>query len=422
MKSKILLFLVFLALFFNLKSYAAIIPVAGDIAFVGYNAINGSNNQSTFSFVILRVGGFDDQTTIYFTDNGWTTVNNTFATQEGVITWKASGNMAQYTEVKITATGQAGVTVAASAGTVSVSGDFILSTGGDQVLAYTGTSAAPTFITGIHMNSEIAGVGGQPASTAATWDKIASANGPTGWAMSQTRSAIPPGLTNGTNAIMGVLTPGVTDAEFDNGRVDCDKVKGTTLSDIRSKINNPQNWLLKNDNGNSYPLPVNCSYLAPLPVGLGAVVASSKANAVHVRWTTISEQNNDRFEVQASVDGKTFVTLGTVNSKAVNGNSNEVLSYDFSTDLAQHKTLTGMALLSILGIPLLVIRRTKVKVKALALFACLSLLFVSCNKNNDELNSPDKKDLFIRVMSLDKDGREHLSSVVLAVPEEALKK
>jgi len=420
MKRKTLSFLIFLTLFFGLKSYAAIIPVAGDIAFVGYNALNTSNNQTTFSFVILRPGGFDDQTTIYFTDNGWSTVTNAFATQEGVITWKASGNMAQYTEVKITTTGQAAVTVAASAGTVSISGDLILSTAGDQVLAYTGTFAAPTFIAGIHMNSEVAGVGGQPASTAATWDKIASANGPTGWAMSQTRSAIPPGLTNGTNAMMGVLTPGVTDAEFDNGRVDCDKAKGTTLSDIRSKINNPQNWLLKNESANSYPLPINCSYLAPLPVGLGAVVASSKANAVHVKWTTISEQNNDHFEIQASVDAKTFVTLGTVNSKAVNGNSNEVLSYEFSADMAQHKALTGMALLSVLGIPLLVIRRTKVK--ALALFVCLSLLFVSCNKNSDELNSPDKKDLFIRVMSLDKDGRQHLSSVVLAVPDVTLKK
>ncbi len=404
------------------KGYAITTLTAGDIAFVGYNAINGTNNQSTFSFVILRVGGIEDQTTIYFTDNGWSTVTNAFGTQEGVITWKASGSMAQYTEVKITATGQTGVTVAASVGTVSVSGDFILSAGGDQVLAYTGTSAAPTFITGIHMNSEIAGAGGQPASTTATWDKIASANGPTGWAMSQTRSAIPPGLTNGTNAIMGVLTPGVTDAEFDNGRVDCDKAKGTSLGQIRTKIHDPQNWLLKDESSNPYPLPINCNYVATLPVGLGTVAASSKANTVHVKWTTISEQNNDHFEIQASVDGKTFVTLGKVNSKAVNGNSNQVLSYDFSADLTQQKSLTGLALLSVLGIPLLIIRRKRIKTGVFVMFACLGLLLVSCSKNNDELNKPDKKDLFIRVVSLDKDGAQNLSSVVLAVPDETLKK
>ncbi len=408
--------------FLSFKSYTATTLAVGDIAFVGYNAINGSNNQSTFSFIILRPGGIENQTTIYFTDEGWSTVNNALTNVEGTITWRASADMAQYTEVRITATGQSAVTVSASMGTVTSAGEFILSTAGDQVLAYTGTSAAPTFISGIHMNSETAGVGGQPASTTAAWDKVASANGPTGWAMSQNRSAIPPGLTNGINAIMGVLTPGVSGAEFDNGRVDCDKAKGSSLSEIRTKIHDPQNWLFKNDNANSYPLPINCSYLFALPVGLGAVVASSKANVVHVKWTTISEQNNDHFEVQASVDGKIFVALGTVNSKAVNGNSNEVLSYNFSADLAQNKALTSMALLSILGIPLLVIRRTKVKVKALTLFACLSLLFVSCNKNNDEFSSPDKKDLFIRVMSLDKDGRQHLSSVVLAVPDGTLKK
>jgi len=422
MKLKVLSCLIFLALFFSLKSTAATTLAAGDIAFVGYNAINGSNDQSTFSFIILRPGGIDDQTTINFTDNGWSTATNALGTTEGIITWKASGSLAQYTEVRITATGQATVTASASTGTATVSGFFILSAAGDQVLAFTGTAAAPTFISGIHMNSEINGVGGQPASTAATWDRIASANGPMGWTLTQNRSAIPQGLTNGTNAIMGVLTPGVTDAEFDNGRVDCDKAKGTSLSQIRTKIHDPQNWLFKDESSNPYPLPVNCTYLSTLPVGLGAVVASSKANVVRVKWTTISEQNNDHFEVQASTDGKTFVTLGTVNSKAVNGNSNQVLSYDFSADLAQHKALTGMALLSIFGIPMLIIRRKQIKMGVLTMFACLGLLLVSCSKNNEELNMADKKDVFIRVMSLDKDGGQHLSSVVLAVPDQNLKK
>jgi len=422
MKLKVLSCLIFLTAFLSFKGYAATTLVAGDIAFVGYNAINGSSDQSTFSFIILRPGGIDGQTTINFTDNGWSTATSALGTSEGIITWTASGNLAQYAEVRITATGQSTVTVSASTGTVTTSGFFILSAAGDQVLAYTGTALAPTFISGIHMNSETNGVGGQPASTAATWDKIASANGPSGWTLTQNRSAIPQGLTNGSNAIMGVLTPGVTDAEFDNGRVDCDKVKGTSLSDIRTKIHNPQNWLLKDESSNPYPLPVNCTYLSTLPVGMGTVAASSKSNTLHVKWTTISEQNNDHFEVQASVDGKTFVTLGKVNSKAINGNSNQVLSYDFSADLNQQKTLMGMALFSVFGIPLLIIRRKRIKASVLIMFVGLSLLFVSCRKNHDELNATPQKDLFIRVMSLDKDGGEHLSSVVLAVPDQNLKK
>lgn len=422
MKSKRLIFFIFLNLFFYLKGNAATTLVAGDIAFVGYNAMKNSNEQSTFSFVILRPGGIENQTAIYFTDNGWSTATNALGTSEGIITWKASADLAQYTEVRITTTGQASVSVSASTGTVTASGFFVLSSAGDQVLAYTGTALAPTFISVIHMNSEIVGAGSQPASTAATWDKIASANGPTGWSLTQNRSAIPPGLTNGTNAIMAVLLPGTANAESDNSRVDCDKAKGTDLNQIRSKIHNPQNWLFKDDTDNPYPLPINCTYVAPLPVGLGTVLASSKANTVHVKWTTFSEQNNDRFEVQAPVDGKTFVTLGTVSSKAVNGNSSQVLNYDFSADLTQQKTLTGMALLSILGIPLLVIRRKHIKSGAILSLICLSLLVISCQKNKDELKQPDKKDLFIRVVSLDKDGGQHLSSVVLAVPNDPLKK
>ncbi len=48
-----------------------------------------------------------------------------------------------------------------------------------------------------------------------------------------------------------------------------------------------------------------------------------------VEWTTVAEQNNKWFNILRSNDGQVFETLGTVNSKAIGGNSNSELNYSF---------------------------------------------------------------------------------------------
>ena len=72
---------------------------------------------------------------------------------------------------------------------------------------------------------------------------------------------------------------------------------------------------LSNGSGGGNPLPVNLLRFNALPKG---------DNTVDLSWTTLSEQNNDRFEVQRSVDGKVFETIITV---AGNGNISERLDY-----------------------------------------------------------------------------------------------
>ncbi|MBF9140238.1 T9SS type A sorting domain-containing protein [Hymenobacter properus] len=51
---------------------------------------------------------------------------------------------------------------------------------------------------------------------------------------------------------------------------------------------------------------------APLPVTLVAFTATPQGADALLRWTTASEKNNDRFEVEASADGRTFRRIGTV--------------------------------------------------------------------------------------------------------------
>jgi hypothetical protein len=51
-----------------------------------------------------------------------------------------------------------------------------------------------------------------------------------------------------------------------------------------------------------------------------------------ITWSTTSELNNAHFNVLYSNNGKDFATLGTISSKATNGNSNQVLSYFFENN------------------------------------------------------------------------------------------
>ncbi|KAA9332137.1 hypothetical protein F0P96_11655 [Hymenobacter busanensis] len=54
------------------------------------------------------------------------------------------------------------------------------------------------------------------------------------------------------------------------------------------------------------------SQAAPLPVELLSFSAEPQGPDALLRWATASEKNNARFEVEASVDGKAFVKVGTV--------------------------------------------------------------------------------------------------------------
>lgn len=64
-----------------------------------------------------------------------------------------------------------------------------------------------------------------------------------------------------------------------------------------------------------------------LPVELSSFEGKATASGIELSWTTASETNNDRFEVQRSTDGKIYTTIGTVKGA---GNSSTTLSYSFT--------------------------------------------------------------------------------------------
>ena len=65
----------------------------------------------------------------------------------------------------------------------------------------------------------------------------------------------------------------------------------------------------------------------PLPVTFTAFTGRQERNSVVLEWATASENNNNYFEIERSIDGVNFVTIGYVDGA---GNSSSLLNYEFS--------------------------------------------------------------------------------------------
>jgi hypothetical protein len=72
----------------------------------------------------------------------------------------------------------------------------------------------------------------------------------------------------------------------------------------------------------SAPAHCNCDFI--LPIDLLSFTASPQDAHVEVSWVTASENNNDYFNVERSVDGINFTSISTVDGA---GNSTEMLTY-----------------------------------------------------------------------------------------------
>ena len=207
---------------------------AGDIAISSVN----SDDTDDFSFVLLTP--ISGTTTIYFTDNGWDDdANGTFANPtwrgitEGTITWTFTGALPCGTEIQITTP-----TGLANQGTVIKTGSFNLSSTKDHLLAYTGISVPND---GTEITNFITAFG----------------LGTTGWssnASTTSTSALPPGLTDGVDAI-------ATLNSSDNFQYDCSTL--SPVAALRTALVTVANYTAGSSN-NNYQAP-GCSYSCAVP-------------------------------------------------------------------------------------------------------------------------------------------------------------
>lgn len=228
---------------------------AGDIAFTGYNS--SSTTTDNFSFIVLKSGGLPLGTKIYFTDNGYGTVESGMRPGEGLMLWTATAAVAQFAQVTVNSIlSPVSYTVTAGSATAVLS-NINLSNSGDQILAFQGTMASPSYISAIQMNAETAVGTTNGNSTLSGWDDFVT--GTTPYVISTARSAIPPGLTNGTDAVMPVSGASVPYTELDNAVYNCTGATlATTLATLRSAINDRNNW--SKQDATVYTIPPSCTF------------------------------------------------------------------------------------------------------------------------------------------------------------------
>jgi len=159
---------------------------AGDIAIIGVNG----DDPDGFAFVSLVP--ITAGTTITFTDNGWT--GSAFRTGEGVFTYTFPADVPAGTVINIASVAPMNFAAA-----------------GDQILAYQGTAASPTFLFAIDFaddNTTFAGA-----------------------ATSSNTSAVPTGLTAGVNAV----AVGADNVHYTGPR-------SGTPAELLAAISNTANW------------------------------------------------------------------------------------------------------------------------------------------------------------------------------------
>lgn len=186
--------------------------MAGDIAFSAFNA--DEDGWAIVALTDLAAGS-----TIYFSDSNWN--GSGFGSAEGMHTWNTGASIiAAGTVIRFSDIDQAARSV--SIGSLSTSGNAGLSSSGDTLFAYVGSSvsAPQTFL---------AAVSSESASAAAT----ALANA---------------GLSAGINAL---VLPASTDYAYYSGP----RSGQASMSGYRSALNNAANWSTAIDGNHADAIP-----------------------------------------------------------------------------------------------------------------------------------------------------------------------
>jgi len=274
------------------RTGSAQVLAAGDIAFTGY--ISSDVGVDTFSFVLLK--NSPAGTAINFTDNGWLNPG-VFRASEQTATLTLTIAVVAGREIKITGP-SAGAATATSYNGVTNTTETVgtvtgqmpsFSTTGDQLFAYQGTAAAPTFIAGLHANGlTIAGSGDCGDTTNAAWDPDCF-DGAGGTVGNANWSKKPAALTAGGSAVyLGTET--VNNSDPDNAVFNCTGPLSTPAQ-VRAAVNNSANWIKTNGTPSGLHLPSTCVYmLSPSAAGVevSGRVISSDGRAIRGALVTLT--------------------------------------------------------------------------------------------------------------------------------------
>lgn len=270
----------------------------GDIAFIDYNA----DGTDRFGFVCLV--DISASTVITFNENGWFNSGG-FRSGENSIIVTLTSTLEPGDQVYVSASGSVQNQIGTSIGNYTGSA-LALSGSGDQIFAYQGSAPANNsagelskFVAAIQMNCSNCSTN--------NWD---------GEATSSTTSAKP--------SVFIASGPGTNTTYFgsetDNAQYNCFTFSGSSSS-VATVIYDASNW--NTSNAASFAVN-NCSFA--LPVKLTSFNVNSKDNSNLLSWTTANEINNEKFEIERSINGKLFENIGSVRGQ---GNSYQNVDYTF---------------------------------------------------------------------------------------------
>lgn len=224
---------------------------AGDIAIVGFGA---DAIAKSFAFVLLD-SALAGQT-ISFTDNGWFAAGG-FRSNEGTASFVVP----------------TGATLGQVFTISNLTGQFNPSTAGDQILAYVGSAANPTFLFAVDF-----------ADGNSTWAADAT---------SSNTSAVPFGLANGVSAL----------AFFPLDNAAYSGPTAGTKAQILANIANSANWTLDDMNLPAYPTAFSLGGATTVSIG-DASIAEGDAGTVTLSFTVTRSDNSGAFTVDfATADG-----------------------------------------------------------------------------------------------------------------------
>ena len=162
-------------------------------------------------------------------------------------------------------------------------------------------------------------------------------------------------------------------------------------------------------------IPGSPCYDMSLPVLFGEINATLKNGALQVNWSTLTENNNDHFEIEASTDGTKFTKIGAVLSRARKGNSSSPLQYEFSKKMSSIILSACMGILALCAVSMSCSRHKKARL-LIFIVAGMSLGIAGCTKSS--FPQQDKNTgFYIRIKQVDKDGNFKTSKVVTVVRE-----
>ncbi|WP_114790230.1 PQQ-dependent sugar dehydrogenase [Niabella yanshanensis] len=153
---------------------------------------------------------------------------------------------------------------------------------------------------------------------------------------------------------------------------------------------------------------------AALPVTFGTIKATRRKANLYINWTTEAENNNSHFDIEGSVDGKTFAAIKTVETKAIDGYSSSTINYELTIGRDNLGMMLGISLLAVLTFG--GFRSAKKREQASLIVLAILIIVSACNKS-DVAKDPEDETLFIRIAQVDKDGAKRYSQTVQVVNE-----